>query len=447
MRGKYAKALLENKCRVGVWGSGYIGFTTAINFAINGVETLCYDISAPVIEKLKKGEVNIPNLEYWIGFPIKPLINRGLLGATSRLRDMKSPKVKVHMIAVPTERGGEPWAEPLQDVVGKIASRTADTAFPDLIIIESTLTPKDIERIVLPTLKRAGRKPGKDVLVGVAPRRDWFHSPEKNLRNLPRIYAGIDERSSQATLGALSVICNNLIPASSTRVAELVKAVENSLLHVPSVYAMQLALSYPDIDISEVLKLTATHWRIPLYYPTIGTGGYCIPVSSKYVKLGATRPEHLTIIDETLKYDGYIADLIVDHVVKKKSPKVGILGLCYKGDLKVHTLSPAMKVAELLRARKIDTLIHDPYYTDAEIKRLTGFGSFTYPEDLGKFDTLVIVPDHRIYTQTPVRILSQFVKKGQEIYDNSGTWEKFRGLFDRKGVRYHKVGDAGWLPE
>lgn len=444
MKNSHKEKLLHNRIKVGVWGSGYIGFTTAVNFAINGVEVLCYDVKKSVANSINRGEIMIPNLEYWIGFPIKPLIKRGLLSATHRLEDITANEVKVNMIAVPTERGGEPWSEPLEKVIGQITQRKPDPKFPDLVIIESTLTPKDVKNIVLRIIRENGRQIGKDILVGVAPRRDWFHSPEKNICNLPRIYAGTDPKSTTTTQEVLSIICNHLIKASSTRVAELVKAVENSLLHVPSVYAMQLALAYPDIDITEVLRLTSTHWRIPYYYPTMGTGGYCIPVSSKYVKLGATEPGRLTIIDEVLKYDGEIARIVVDKISTLKKPKVGILGICYKADLKVHTLSPAMSIISMLKEKNIPTEINDPYYSDNEILELTGLRTFSYPEGLKVFDCLIIVPEHRIYTQTPLRILTQYLKRGARIFDNSGAWDKFREVLEEKGIIYHKVGDAGW---
>ena len=447
MISKYRDLLLHNKIKVGIWGSGYIGFTTAVNFAINGVEGICYDTNKDVVEAIRRGDVTIPNLEYWIGFPIKPFIRRGLLTTTHRVEDMLKNEVKVHMIAVPTEKGGEPWSAPLEDVIGKIGKKPSAGKPPELIIIESTLTPKDVEKVVLPILHKSGRKVGKDILVGVAPRRDWFHSSEKNIKNLPRVYAGTDARAARAIHDVLSIICDRLIEASSVRIAELVKAVENSLLHVPAVYAMQLALAYPDIDITEVLRLASTHWRIPYYYPTMGTGGYCIPVSSKYVKLGATRPEQLTIVDEVLKYDGEIARIVVDEIAKIKNPVVGLMGLCYKSDLKVHTLSPSMLISELLKTKGIGVKIHDPYYTEDEIRTLTGLDTFSYPDGLKKFNCIVIVPEHRIYTQTPVRILSQCLKRGQHIFDNTGTWEKYRGLFTKKGIVYRKIGDANWLAD
>jgi nucleotide sugar dehydrogenase len=440
----FKKSLLDNKTRLGIWGCGYIGFTTAVNFAINGVKVIGYDINEELIKNLNKGKVSIPNLDYWLGFPIDSLIETKLFLATKEVSAMFSFDIKVHMIAIPTEKNGEPFNGYLENVIENICKRESSKDIPDLIIIESTLTPGNVEKIVVPVMKKAGKDPYTDCLIGVAPRRDWFHAPEKNLRNLPRVISGLDKKTTDYVKEVLSIVCDNLITASSIKIAELVKSVENSLLHVPSVYAMQLARAYPDIDIKEVLNLAGTHWRIPTYYPSMGTGGYCVPVSSKYVKMGATDPEILTIIDETIKFDQNEPHFIAEIIKHKGGRKVGVLGIAYKGDLKVHTLSPALKIITHLTKMDIKVSVHDPYYSQDEIKDITGCTDFSYPHGLDQFDTIIIIPDHRLYTQTPREVLFSYIKKVSLIMDNMGVWEKFRENFKESGVSYHVVGDANW---
>ncbi|MBI5189484.1 MAG: nucleotide sugar dehydrogenase [Nitrospirae bacterium] len=442
---KHQKDLLLNKTSLGIWGSGYIGFTSAINFALKGVRVVCYDTNKEIVDSINRGEVRIPNLEYWIGFSVKPLVKEGLLRATSNWKDLTGKDVRAHLVAIPTERGGDPWDGPLKDVVGKLASKPAVKDYPELVIIESTLTPNLIEDAVVPILEASGRKAGKDFLIAVAPRRDWFHSPEKNLKNLKRVVGGVDKRSTEVAAGVLGIVSDHILKASNHKVAELVKSVENSLLHVPAVYAMQLARAYPSLDINEVLELASTHWRIPRYYPTMGTGGYCIPVSSKYVVQGAEHPEFLTMAQDAIRFDAdqaaFVAGLAAAHA---KGGKVGVLGIAYKADLKVHTLSPAISIIRNLTERGIRVLANDPYYTTEEINSLTGVESFDYPDGLKGFKVVVIVPEHRLYTQTPKSVVLKSLRKGQIIIDNTGAWESLREEFREKGVTYHKIGDSGW---
>lgn len=437
-------ALLDGRARIAVWGSGYVGFTSAVNFAVQGVRVLCHDINPRVVQTINRGQAHIPNLEYWLGFPCDSLVEYGLLGATEEWRDLLAEDIRVHLVAVPTERGGEPWAEPLRDVASKISRRSPSRQKPDLVIVESTLTPNDLDNIVVKTLEEDGSKVGEQFLVGVAPRRDWFHSPEKNLKNLPRIIAGTTPATTALMAEVLGIVCDHLIPASSHRVAELVKVVENSLLHVPAVYAMQLARAYPHIDVVEVLKLASTHWRIPLYYPSMGTGGYCVPVSSKYVVLGAAHPDSLTIAREALDWDASQPRFIAQLIVENTQGPVGMLGITYKGDLKIQVLSPALAIIrELVRLGR-EVRAFDPYYTAEEIERDTGVASFAYPSELPRFGVLVLVPDHRAFTHTPKAILLGNLRPGQAILDNLGAWENLRPDFQQLGIVYHRIGDRGW---
>jgi len=441
----FKKDLLLNKVKLAVWGSGYIGFTSAINFALNGVQVLCFDVNREIVDSINKGEVKIPNLEYWLGFSVKPLVAEKLLRATNAWKDLNRQDVRVHLIAIPTEKGGEPWDGPLKDVVEKIAQKKTEGGRPDLVIIESTLTPNLIEDVVKPIFEKARRTIGKDILIAVAPRRDWFHSPEKNLKNLARVIGGIDKKSTDAAEEVLGIVSDNILKASNHKIAELVKSVENSLLHIPAVYAMQLARAYPGLDINEVLALASTHWRIPRYYPTMGTGGYCIPVSSKYVVQGAEHPEYLSIAKEAIRFDaeqaGFVADMTARHV---KNGKVGVLGIAYKADLKVHTLSPALAIIKSLSEKQIKVQANDPYYSPEEIKAITGVENFIYPNEMKTFKVLVIVPEHRLYTQTPKSIILKNLKKGQIIIDNTGAWDSLREEFKKKGVVYHRIGENGW---
>lgn len=435
----FRKLLIDGKARIGIWGCGYIGFTSMVNFAKEGVYSIGYDVDKKVVEKIGKGESHIPNLDFWIGYHIGLLVER-MIKATSDWRDMMAEDVKVHLVAVPTERGGEPWFEPLQDVMDKIVQRETR---PDLIMIESTLTPGMFDKVVVGTLLKGKRYVGTDVLVGIAPRRDWFDSPEKNLKALKRVIGGTTPETSEAMKEVLGIVCDNLI-VSDAHTVELVKSVENSIFHICATYACQLANAYPNVDIAEVLRLASTHWRIPLYFPSVGTGGYCIPVSSKYVKEGAPRPEYLGITNEVIYSDSQQPFFIANIMASKANGSIGILGLSYKRDLKVHTLSPALKIIEGLKQNNVDVKVFDPYYTQDEVQKIVGVDTFRYPEDLSEFGGLIIVPPHRIFGQTPKGVLFKYLKGRQVILDNEGIWSKWREDFIANGIDYHRVGDKGW---
>lgn len=420
--------LLKGRARIGVWGCGYIGQTTAIAFAARGVKALCYDIDRNIVEQLRSGQSHIPNLEYWLGFPVAPLARDGLLDATDERNKMADKDLAVHFIAVPTEKDGEPYDAALIDVVDSLKQIN-----PNLVIIESTLTANKIDEL------NTGSLP-----VGVAPRRDWFSSPEQNLQNLARIYAGPDLETNDKIRDVLSIVCNNLIAASSRKVATLVKAVENSLLHLPAVYAMQLARAYPNLDVLEVLNLASTHWRINKYFSSMGTGGYCIPLSSKYVLDGAEKQEELSLLREAVKYDREQPSFVADLLTCCGARSVAILGITYKGDLKVHTLSPALTIISHARENGIKVGVYDPYYTEEELLKITGAATISFPEDLKSYDAIIIVPDHRVFRQIPSERLFSRLRKDQIILDNLGVWEHLRSDLEEHGLFYRRIGDRNW---
>ena len=325
-------------------------------------------------QQINAGKTPMPNMEYWLGFDTKYLVQAGIISATVDYEKVSSPDFEVHMIAIPTEREDKPWDGALQDVMNKIAAYLRKSRQQSLVIIESTLTPNKTDELIIPIFEKQALHVGKDVLLGVAPRRDWFISPEKNLRTLPRIVGGTTPETTKLMVEVLSIVCDKLIPAPDHRHAEIVKSVENAFRHVEITLANQLSLAYPSLNMVEVLKLVGTKWNLNVYHPSFGSGGYCIPLSSKYVLEGAEKPEYLTIIRETISTDTSLPSMIADWIVDSGFKRVGILGLSYKGDLKVHVLSPTLRMSKRLIGRGVSVKINDPYYTADEIKKITARG-------------------------------------------------------------------------
>lgn len=435
--------LLDGDIRIGVWGTGYIGFSTMAYFAYNGVKCIGTDVVKEKVDMINRGEIPVENLDKWLGFDVKPLVERGMLKATLDWKELISKDTPVHMIAIPTEKDGKPYDAILEDVVKKIANfKNLEINEPPIVIIESTLTPGRSDKVVIPILEGAGLEVGKDILLGVAPRRDWFISPDKSLKNLPRIIGGTTPETTRIMKDILSIVCNTLVPAPDHKHAEMVKSIENAYRHMEITLANQLSLAFPDINMREVLRLVGTKWNIGTYHPSFGTGGYCIPLASQYVLLGAEKPEELTLLKATLETDQKQPERVAESLVKRGAKKVGILGLAYKGDLKVSILSPAIKISKVLKENGIDVKIHDPYYSEEEIWKITNCESFGFPEGLQEFDSILIVADHSLYKFTPNKEILKNLKNCKLILDNTGIWKK---IDFPETIEYHIAGDRRWL--
>jgi nucleotide sugar dehydrogenase len=436
----YKELLKSKKFKIAVWGTGYIGLSTMVYFSKKNIKCVGYDVDKKKVNSINSGVIPLKDLEKWFGFDIKTLVKKNYLKATSNFKDLISKDFIAHFIAVPTEKNGKPYYKPLMNVLNNI-SKIIDTKIniPPLIIVESTLAPKVSDKKILPFLKRKNFEIGKNILFSVAPRRDWFIEGNKNLENLDRVYGSTDDYSSKATKDVLSIVCKKLHSASSYKVSEMVKSIENAYRHMDITLANQLSVAFPNDNIREVLKLVGTKWNIETFHPGIGSGGYCIPLSSRYVLSQVRDKKKLTLLRETVKTDDKMGLTISNSIVKKKLKRIGILGLSYKGDLKVSVLSKVIPLIKSLKKKKLSVKLFDPYFTKEEIKKATGVETFKFPNQLTKFDCIIVTVNHKQFRILP-NYLRRYLNNCKLIIDHEGAWENYN-----LGEKYHLTGDRGWL--
>ncbi|PMD52386.1 uncharacterized protein K444DRAFT_668857 [Hyaloscypha bicolor E] len=417
---------------IGIWGGGLIGLSTAAHFARKGLRSIIYDINATQVSRINEA-LFPPNFENWIGFPIEKYIASGHIRATIDTTELSRAYVKAHFVAVPTERNGEPYMDAIETVIQQIAGLS-----PDLCIIESTAIPGQTEAL--------GLKYG--LPLGVATRRDWFTATDNNLENCVRVYSGVKDDVSERMQVILSVVCKRLVRASSCTVVELTKCLDNGIFHTVAMYASQIASAYPDSNVAESLQLAATHWRLGnhVYFPSLGTGGPCVPLANKYLLLGALHPEKLTLAADAVRYDAS-NPLEVAARVKQQlrvGDRVAVLGICYRGDIRVHIESPHLKFARELVRLGVLMSVHDPYYSDTELSEITGGTPLIFPDDLRDFQFVYVGANHTVYAKKIYSVLA-FMTRGQSILDNQGIWEVLADDAKSLGISYHRVGGAHWL--
>ncbi len=435
----YKKLLKSKKYKIAVWGTGYIGLSTMVYFSKRKVKCLGYDIDKTKVKKINSGTLPLADLRNWFGFDIKGLVKTNFLKATSNHKDLISKDFVAHFIAVPTEKDGKPYYKPLLSVLNNISKINKVTKYPPLIIVESTLAPKVSDKKIIPFLKKKKFKIGQNILFSVAPRRDWFIEGVKNLENLDRVYGSTDIKSAKVTKDILSIVCKKLHVASSYKVSEMVKSVENAYRHMDITLANQLSLAFPKDNMREVLKLVGTKWNLETYHPGIGTGGYCIPLSSRYILSQVKSRNKLTLLRETIKTDDKMSSLVAKSIKRKGFKKIGILGLSYKGDLKVSVLSKVIPLVESLKKMNLNVSLFDPYFSSMEIKNILKVKTFKFPKDISKFDCVVVAVDHKHFKIGAVK-LKKYLNKCKLIIDHDGAWKNY----DLKN-NYHLSGDSGWI--
>ena len=435
----YKSLLKSKKFKIAVWGTGYIGLSTMVYFAKKKIKCIGYDINKEKIKKINSGTLPLEDLRKWFGFDIRGLVKQNYLKATSNYKNLITKEFLVHFIAIPTEKNGKPYYKPLMSVLNNISKIKQEDKTPPIVIVESTLAPKVSDKKIIPFLKKKKMIVGKNILLSVAPRRDWFIEGGKNLENLDRVYGSTDKKSTKVTKDVLSIVCKKLHVASSYKVSEMVKSVENAYRHMDITLANQLSLAFPKDNIREVLKLVGTKWNVEAFHPGIGAGGYCIPLSSRYILSQVKNANKLSLLRETVKTDDGMSKLIANSIAKRGLKKIGVLGLSYKGDLKVSVLSKVIPLIKFLIKKKIKVKLYDPYFSNKEIYDAARVKTFSFPKDLPNFDGLILSVDHKQF-KIRKKILEKYLKNCKLIIDHDGAWKKYN-----LKNNYYLSGDRGWI--
>lgn len=399
-------------------GAGYVGITGACHFGRAGIAVLIYDPDQAVVDAVNEGK---PKAGEFLGYLAADFPKN--VSATSNF-ELACRFSNIHIFAVPTERAGVPF----DDLVVSHVRTVRGQAVQPTLIIESTLTPGTVDRYLL-----GGQlygKPGEDYFLAVCPRRDWFASREKCVENIPRIVGGVTLRCTARAVEILSKVSREIL-TTDYRTAEIVKAFENCMLHVPVMLAHQLACAMPDRDIAQALQLVTTHWRFkslnPLYL-NAGTGGRCVSLGSRYLAKCAG-PE-FTLGREAIDFDEKMRSIVAQALFARWPPpaRVCVLGIAYRPNFRDAGLSPGLDVAKALEGFGYEVGVCDPMWSDAEL--LEQF--HVKPGSPSLADILVLATPHAQFEAIIPR-------SGQLVFDAQGAWAK-RDLT----CEYVQVGTPGW---
>lgn len=410
-----------------IHGLGYVGLTAAVHWAKAGFRVIGYDPDPVTIRALCAGTPRAGEFLAYLNADVQQLITDAKIVPVSRLELALGSFA--HIVAVPTERDGEPY----DDIAVSVAHTLLELAKDDAIIImESTLTPGFSEKYVLPHLVNQ--------TYAVCPRRDWFADPEKNLATLPRIVGGVTPKGTEQVIELLKNVSEDCIP-TDYRTAELTKALENAMLHVPIMLAAELAMNMPGHNIAEALALSCSHWRLMCLYLGMGTGGRCVPLGTKYL-LRASGPGGL--LEAALTADRHLRVACARAVAERGVKTALVLGIGYRPDFKDAGTSPGLAIAQYLRRDYgVEVTVADPLWADQELANLTGFGVHTGDLNLTAYDAVLLATPHTLFRTLPEQATW---REGQLVLDGQGTWADYLDFFNEQGVHYRQVGMAGWLP-
>ncbi len=421
------KKIQTRQARVGIVGLGYVGLPLAVEFANAGFAVTGIDIDAAKVETLTRGESYIQDIPTAV---LGPLVKAGKIKATTDFSAVAALDTINICVPTPLRKTKDPDMSYIVSSCQEIAKHFHPGT---LVILESTTYPGTTNELMLPMFEQPGLKVGEDFFMCFSPERVDPGNAKFQTRNIPKVVGGITPACTEIGAAFYGQALETVVPVGSTRVAEMVKLLENTfrMINIGLVNEIAMLCDRMGINVWEVIDAAATKpFGFMPFYPGPGLGGHCIPIDPFYL---SWKTKQAGIEARFIELAGYIngnmphfvADKIQnalnDHGKALKGSRVHVLGVAYKRDIDDVRESPALDIIHLLDKRGAKVTYSDPY-----VPKLRADGAVPAMEaidpDTGaaEADCVVIVTDHRCFDYARILQRAQLVVdtrnalKGQE---------------------------------
>jgi len=392
----------RREARLGVIGLGYVGLPLAVEFARAGFRVVGYDVDASKVAALNDGTSYIPDVA---SAHVADVVQRGLFIATTDESALADVDIIDICVPTPLRKTRDP---DLSYVVQAVDTTARVLRRGQLVILESTTYPGTTDEVVQPALEAKGLKAGEDFYLAFSPERVDPGNPTYHTKNIPKVVGGQGEASTRAAVMFYSQVIDTVVPVSSTRVAEMVKLLENTFRAVNIGLVNELALMSHrmNIDVWEVIDAAKTKpFGFMPFYPGPGLGGHCIPIDPFYLSWKARQSGfEARFIELAGHVNGAMPEYVVERTAEAlnsarkalNGSRVHVFGIAYKRDVNDMRESPALDIMELLARRGAEISYTDPYVPALEHGSLN-LKSVPEAEAADGADCALIITDHKVF--------------------------------------------------
>jgi len=413
----------NKSARIAVIGLGYVGLPLAVETAKAGYATYGIDVIDEKIDKIKSGEsyiIDVNNEE------LKALSGKHLF-VDSDFSSLSIADAIILCVPTPLDQNKVPDLTYIEDSVEQICKYMKEQT---LIILESTSYPGTTHELITSVIEnKRNLKVGIDFYVCFSPERVDPGNKDFNLQNTPKIIGGETANCLAMGLALYKKVLKDVIPVSATKVAEMVKLLENTYRSINIAFVNELTqlCERMGINIWEVINAAATKpYGFMPFYPGPGTGGHCIPLDPMYLSWKAKLFSHYNrfielacdINENMPRYVvGQIAEILNNTGRPVSDSVILLLGVAYKKDIDDIRESPALKIHRMLEEKGAVVQYHDPY-----IESFNNNGKTVRSVDLtggvvSNADIVVILVDHDIVDYRAV------VNQAKIVYDTRNATE------------------------
>ncbi len=405
-------------CRIGVVGLGYVGLPLAVEFG-KQFDTVGFDIKEDRIAELKAGR------DSTLECSRAELKAAKQLKYSTSLKDLGKCRVFIVTVPTPVDRYNRPDLTPLErssETVGKVLKKG------DIVVYESTVYPGCTEEVCIPILERvSGLKFNEDFFAGYSPERINPGDKEHRLPSIRKVTSGSTPEVAEFVDSLYrSIVHAGTHKASSIRVAEAAKVIENTQRDVNIALINELALLFNrlGIDTEEVLLAAGSKWNFLPFRPGL-VGGHCIGVDPYYLTHKAQEigfhPEMILAgrrtNDGMANYvAGQVVKLMAGRKILAKGSRVLVLGLTFKENCPDLRNSKVADVVRELKNYGAAVDVYDPWIDAAEAVHEYGIRPIKRLRD-GAYDAAVIAVGHKQFREAGIASVRRACKKNHVVYD------------------------------
>lgn len=412
--------------RIAIIGLGYVGLPLAVEFGKTR-PVIGFDINKKRIAELENGQ------DHTLEVTADELKCAEFLEYSANIDDLKVASVFIVTVPTPIDQANRPDLTPLvkaSETVGKVLKKG------DIVIYESTVYPGCTEEICVPALeKNSGLKFNVDFYCGYSPERINPGDKVNTLTKIKKITSGSTPEVADV-VDALyaSIITAGTHKASSMKVAEAAKVIENTQrdLNIALVNELSVLFERLNIDTIEVLEAAGTKWNFLPFRPGM-VGGHCIGVDPYYLTHKAEEVGyHPQIIASGRRMNDNMARYAARNVIKLmlkngidvSKSKVGVMGITFKENCPDIRNSKVVDLIKEFNAWGVNVVVADPYADADEVFGEYGIKLNTM-NDLSTVDALVVAVGHKAYRDMKLPQLKQMLKSDKPVLAD------LKALYDR----------------
>jgi UDP-N-acetyl-D-mannosaminuronic acid dehydrogenase len=425
-----------------VVGLGYVGLPLAGRLAQVGFKVTGLEVSPAKVAKVNAGGCPIEGREPGLADLIAEVVAARGLRATSDYAVCREADVILIAVETPIDSVNQPRYTALRAALRALephlTQRASHSATRQLVIVESTVAPGTMDKLVRPTLEAGGRRrAGEDFFLVHCPERVMPGRLLANLTHMSRVVGGDTPQAARLAQALYAHIVEADLDLVDCVTAELVKTAENAYRDVQIAFANELALicEHVGADVWQVRELVNKSPGRKVLLPGAGVGGHCIPKDPWLLAYGASEMVQARLIPAAREINDYMplhmAELTMDALgevgVEIEDARVAVLGYAYLEDSDDTRNAPSITLINRLEELGAEVRVHDPYVAE-------------YQGDLDErvrgCDAVVVMVKHDVYQQVSPEQLKEWLACREER--SQGTRPVLvdgRRVFDRDKVK------------